>query len=61
MSVRVASRQDAREGGLVASCDCARLGTRARVAGWGLLVVILLSDSELDRLVDFANSQLNDR
>ena len=23
---------------MVASCDCARLGTRARVAGWGLLV-----------------------
>ena len=37
----VASRQDAREGGFVASCDCARLGTRARVAGWDLLVVIL--------------------
>jgi hypothetical protein len=41
VSVRVASRQDAREGGFVASCDCARLGTRARVAGWDLLVVIL--------------------
>jgi hypothetical protein len=41
LSCRVASRQDAREGGFVASCDCARLGTRARVAGWDLLVVIL--------------------
>ena len=39
-SIPVASRQDAREGGFVASCDCARLGTRARVAGWDLLVVI---------------------
>ena len=41
LSVPVASRQDAREGGFVASCDCARLGTRARVAGWDLLVAIL--------------------
>ena len=43
MSIRVASRQDAREGGSVASCDCARLGMRVLVAGWDLLVVILWS------------------
>ena len=40
---RVASCQDAREGGFVASSDCARLGTRALAVGPALLVVILRS------------------
>jgi hypothetical protein len=40
---RVASCQDAREGGFVASCECARLGTWALVVGPALLVVILRS------------------
>jgi hypothetical protein len=40
---RVASCQDAREGGFVASRDCARLGTRALVVAPDLLVVILRS------------------
>ena len=39
----VASCQDAREGGFVASCDRARLGTWALVVGPALLVVIVSS------------------
>ena len=39
----VASRQDAREGGFVASCERARLGSWALVVGPALLVVIVRS------------------
>ena len=43
LSQPVASCQDAREGGFVASCDRARLGTWALVVGPALLVVIVSS------------------